>query len=354
MEQSNVVVKTPPLNVDQEVDLLEYLNAILRFKYRILILSVLVAGAVFAWSKTIDNRYRSTAVVAVNTNQGFGGTRAGQYRGSDIVGILEYSLMVDEPYDNEQSRLIARLTSTAFIELFIKENNLFEYIFRDQWDAANKQWRDGFVPSMQLAVMAFRGDMLSADIDGQSGLLPITIMSVYPELSAKLANAYYERFNSYTREKRLSELEQQRIILNQRLDGTSNVEMQRSIYRMLETQLAEEIVLNAKTDYPLELIQSAQPALFKSSPNRKMWTIVSFIVTAVLGVVFCIARIVLKKLTGALKQYSAPEPVKSSSDAAQAEATQSVPQSDVSSRKGNPEKVEPQSSTVDELDEWLD
>lgn len=347
-------MKSPPLNVDQEVDLLEYLNAILRFKYRILILSVLVAGAVFAWSKTIENKYRSTAVLAVNINQGFGGTRAGKYRGSDIVGILEYSLMVDEPYENEQSRLIARLTSTAFIELFIEENNLFRYIFRDQWDSVNEDWKEGFVPSMQLAVMVFRSEVLSAEIDGQSGLLPISMMTVDPVLSAELANAYFELFNLYTREKRLNELEQQRTILNQRLDATSNIEMQRSINRMLETQLAEEIVLSAKTDYPLELIQSAQPALFKSSPNRKMWTIVAFIVTAVLGVVFCVARIVLKKLTGALKQYSAPESGKPNTDVTQPPVIKSVPNSDFGARKEAVKSVEPDKSPVDELDEWLD
>ena len=345
-----------PLNVDQEVDLLEYLHAILRAKYRILILSVLVAGAVFGYSKTVDSKYRSTAVMAVNISQGVAGTRPGQYRGSDVVGILEYSLMVDEPYENEQSRLLARLTSNGFIELFIEENDLFKYIFREQWNEANQSWIEGFVPSMQIAVMVFRGEILSAEVDGQSGLLPISMTTVDPQLSARLANAYFERFNRYTRDRRLAELAQQRDILNQRLDATSNIEMQRSIYRMLETQLAEEIILNAKSDYPLEPIQTAQPALFKSAPNRKMWTIVAFMATAMLSVLFVIGRIVFKKLTAALGDYGQPklEPALTGNS----EVAEDSPQDQLADHKLMSAKKEftkrEVSLPIDELDEWLD
>ena len=350
-------VEVSPLNVDQEIDLLEYLNAILRAKFRILIVSILVAGAVFGYSKTIEDKFRSTALVAINVTEGFGGTKPGQYRGSDIVGLLEYSFMVDEPADNEKDRIMARLGSSTFIELFISEQNLLPYIFKESWNAATNSWMEGFVPSMPVAVGIFRESMLHASIDTLSGLLPISITTNDRELSSKLANIYYKRFNEYVRDKRLYELAEQRELLNARLDATTNIEMQRSIFRMLETQLAEEILLNAKDNYPLELIQAAQVPLFKSSPNRKLWTILAFILTAVVSISFCIGLIILKKLRLALAGYDAHP--KASVKEEVAEPQSSFTNADTIAPAKNERPQDTRRATVssaepDELSDWLD
>lgn len=356
-EKALEIGEVAPLNVDQEVDLLEYLNSILRAKYRILLVSILMAGAVFGYSKTLEDKFRSTALVAINVTEGFGGTKPGQYRGSDIVGLLEYSFMVNEPADNEKDRIMARLGSSSFIELFIREQNLMPYIFKESWDSAASSWIEGFVPSMPAAIGIFRESMLHASIDTLSGLLPISITTNDRELSTKLANIYYKRFNEYVRDKRLVELDEQEKLLNARLDATSNIEMQRSIFRMLETQLAEEILLTAKDNYPLELIQAAQTPLFKSSPNRKLWTILAFILSALLGITFCIGLIILKKLSSALAGYDA-KPIESSqvetktTSGSQHEPTK-ILQSDAD-RVPDKTKITVPSGELDELSDWLD
>lgn len=351
----------PALNIDQEVDLLEYLNAILRVKYRVLIAGIFVAGIVFGASKLVENKYAAVAVLAVNLPQSFGGVKPGQYRGSDVVGLLEYSFMLNEPADNEQDRMIARLNSTHFIELFIRENDLLKYIFRDKWDPLSESWEEGFEPSMAQAAGYFRTDMLGAVLDEKSGLLPIVIKSADPILSADLANKYYQRFNQYIRERRLAELSKQAEILNGRLDETSNLDMQRSIYRMLETQLAEEIMLNAKDDYPLELIQRAQPPLFKTSPNRKVWTILAFVLTVILGVVFTIGLIILKKLRSALSEYGfgsskdvkPSKGQKNSRESADQKSEEPVlvTQEDPDRKASSKPEKDP---LADSLDEWID
>ena len=343
----------PPLNVDQEIDLLEYLHAILRAKFRILLACVVVAGLVFGFSKTLEDRFKSTVLVAINIGEGFGGTKPGQYRGSDIVGLLEYSFMVDEPADNEQDRLMARLSSTGFIELFISEQNLLPYVFKESWDDQEGEWIEGFEPSMSAAVGIFREKMLSANIDTLTGLLPISITTNDREFSAKLANEYSQRFNRYIREKRLEELKKQGALLDARLDATTNIEMQRSIFRMLETQLAEEILLTAKDNYPLEVIQEAQPPLYKSSPNRKLWTILAFVITAVISISICISVIIFRKLRLALNGYDVivpKDPLAASSE--QSKRSMSVnrePQARAemsSSKKAG--------THLDDLNEWLD
>ena len=44
-----------PFGIEEEVDLLEYLYAILRYKYRILVIAMLGAVTIFAYSKFLDD-----------------------------------------------------------------------------------------------------------------------------------------------------------------------------------------------------------------------------------------------------------------------------------------------------------
>lgn len=365
----DVASNEPALHVDQEVDLLEYLNALLRAKYRILIAGCIVAGAVFGASKLVENQYSAVAVLAVNLSQSYGGVQPGKYRGSNVVGLLEYSFMLDEPADNEQDRLIARLNSTHFVELFIRENDLVNYIFREQWDPVTESWKEDFQPSMAQAAGYFRAEMVGAVVDQKSGLLPIVIKTNSPQLSAELANKFYQRFNQYIREKRLDELEAQAAILNARLEETSNLDMQRSIYRMLETQLAEEIMLTAKDDYPLELIQRAEPPLLKSGPNRKVWTILGFVLTVILGGVVTIGLIILRKLRSALAEYGVGSgPIQSNKTKSQhsksvergkvefsgEKPTETLPGSQILSASKAQQKIDRSDPLADSLDEWID
>lgn len=300
-----------PLNLEQEVDLLQYLHALLAVKYRILIAAIIVAIGVFGLSKSINDIYSAAVVLAININENPGGVRQGDYRGSDVIGLIEHDFIIDSVADNEKDRLIARMTSSAFIELFISENSLMEYIFHDQWNHSKRKWNDGFEPSMLLAIQFFKQKMFAPYLDEGTGLLTIYVNTRSPELSATLANRFWKRFNDYFKGIELEELERRRAYLDQRLDEVNNLEMQRSIFRLKETQLAAEALLYGRTSYPLEEIETAAPPLNKSYPNRKVWAVLAFIGTLFLGITVVILRIIVVNLMLALKKYDPSEGAKS-------------------------------------------
>ena len=96
-----------PFGVDDDVDLIEYLQAILRYKYRIVLSAVAIAGVVFGLSLLVDNQYMSTAVVAVNIKEKAGGVSPKEYRASDALGLLEHDFIIEGVHSNELDRLIA-------------------------------------------------------------------------------------------------------------------------------------------------------------------------------------------------------------------------------------------------------
>lgn len=92
--------------------------------------------------------------------------------------------------------------------------------------------------------------------------------------------------------------------LNKRLKEVDNIELHRSIFRMIETQLAAESLLHARQDYPLEVIQPALEPLFKNYPKRKQWSALTFILVVLLGIVVTIGAVVLKKIKQGLANYN--------------------------------------------------
>lgn len=293
----------PAMHIDQEVDLLEYLNAILSAKFRILIFAILGAVAVFGASKMVKDRFLASAVLAININENPGGVSPRSYRGSDTLSLLEHDFIVDAAADNEKDRLVARMTSAGFAEIFIRENDLLPVIFAEQWDEQNSVWKAGFEPSIVEAISIFREGMLGVEIVEKTGLMLLHMHSHSAELSARLANSFWPRFNQYIRELQLQELSQRRDYLQNRLDSVTNIEMQRSIFRLMETQLASEALLYARNNYPLEEIQPAAVPRFKSYPNRKSWAVMAFIGLAFLGVFAVLGWVVFGKLRKALAAY---------------------------------------------------
>ena len=343
-----------PVHLDQEVDLLEYLDALLRAKFRILLVASIAAAMTFGASKLVPNKYRSTAVVAVNITEASGGIKPGNYRGSEIVDLIEHDFIVDSPADNEIDRLIARMGSTAFIQLFIEENRLLPHLYPDLWNAETQTWFEDLQPTLLEASSVFRKEVLSLGIDQKTGLLPISMLTRDPELSTRLANAFYLRFNDYVRESRLAELSERARVLNERLEATSHIEMQRSIYRMLETQLAEETLLSAKKDYPLEVIEVAQPPFNKASPNRKLWTILAFVLTAFLGVVVAFGLVILRKLREALRKAHPREPKSQQSAGEGSDANSGKSGKLASALKRKKRDPLAEKAAQDDLESWID
>ncbi|TNF99092.1 MAG: hypothetical protein EP297_06460 [Gammaproteobacteria bacterium] len=295
-----------PFGVEEEVDLLEYLHAVLRYKYRILVSAMMGAIMVFGVSLLSENIYMSMAVVAVNIEENPGGVAPKDYRASDALGLIEHDFII-EAHSNERDRLMARMRSMKFSQIFIEENNLLPYIFHKQWDKENNTWLDGFQPDSREAGLIFSRKIRGLETDEQTGLLRINFRSRDPAFSAKLANRFVQSFNQYIRDNQISILKARREYLEQRLKEVENIELHKSIFRLLETQMAAESLLYARNEYPLEVIQPAFPPLNKSSPNRKKWTALSFVGLVMLGIMITIGMVLLKKIRQGLKQYESYE-----------------------------------------------
>jgi LPS O-antigen subunit length determinant protein (WzzB/FepE family) len=292
-----------PFGIEEEIDLLEYLNAIIRYKYRIFLIAMIGAAVVFGSSKLVDDIYMSTTVVAVNIKENPGGVSPKEYRANDALGLIEHDFIIEGAHSNEIARLMAHMRSMRFSQIFIEENNLLPYIFHKRWDNDKQAWLKDFKPDMREAMLIYDGDIRGLDLDDETKLLRINFKTRDALLSADLANKFVKRFNLHIQDMQAEQLQIRTAYLEERLKEEPNIELHRSIYRLLETQLAAESLLYARKDYPLEVIQPAFPALYKTYPNRKQWAALALIGLILLGVMAAIASVIVGKIRHSLGAY---------------------------------------------------
>ena len=293
-----------PLGIDSQIDLLEYLVEIYRRKYKIGAIALLASIIALGLSFLKDNIYLATAVVGINSNEKPGGVSPKDFRSTNAIGLLEYDFIIQAPALNEKERMLARMNSVRFSALFIKENNLIPYIYHKHWDEETKSWKKDFKPDEEEAITIFREQIRSVSLQEKTGLLHIYFKTRSPELSAKLANRFVKRFNEYVQENALREIAERREYLEGQLIVAKNVEIQRSIYRLLEAQLAAETFSHTGRDFPLEEIQPARPPAFKDSPKRLTQSALTFLGVTFLSITFIIGNILVKKIMTNLKKYS--------------------------------------------------
>lgn len=295
-------------NIDQEVDVLEYLHALLRFKYRIVIAATLCAIVMFGISLTLESQYTSTVTLAVNYNDK-PGTAAG-YQADNTLGLYEHDFLLDaaNAHSNEVHRILSSLRSIGFVETFIIENDMYPMLFAEHWDEEQKSWKNDFKPDIRWASINLN-NIRFLDFNDDTELLKVHFTYTDPKVAAQLANNFAPSYNSYIKDKQAKIISKRRDFLNQSLNETDNLELKRSIFRMIESQLAAESLLIARDDYPLEVIQPALPALYKSSPHRKKWAAITFVGVFILGVVTALGTVLIGKIKDGLKQYDFRDPI---------------------------------------------
>ncbi|MFT5224900.1 MAG: hypothetical protein ACI8XX_000647 [Polaribacter sp.] len=284
--------------------LLKYMHQLLRYKYRIATLAIVGAGIVFGLSWLIDDRFSAEATIAINISEAPGGVQPKNYRGANTIGAIEYDFIIDGSQSNERDRHLARMESFGFISWFITQQNLLPWLYARDWDEGNKKWKEGTEPDMREAVKALKTKTLYISIDKKTDLINIRMTAGLPDRAAYLANEFVQAFNLYVRNLEAEELKNRRLYLERRLTEVSNTEIHRSIYRLLEAQLAVESLINARANYPLEMIQPATEPLFESHPNRKKWTAFALIGLVFIGIAGVFTIALVSGLRRDLKAYA--------------------------------------------------
>ncbi len=278
-------------NDSEEISLRELFDAL--WDRRLLIVALTLGFGIVAAvvSLLLPEKYEASVVLSPVDDDGSGklggaGALLSQFGGLASLGGLSLG------GGGGKSVAVATLQSHALTEAFIRDNNLLPILYADDWDAANKTWTitdPDKIPTPWKAERDFAKKVRSVNEDKKTGLVTLTIEWTDPELAAKWATELVQRSNRHLRAKAIAESQTNLAYLNEQLTKTSVVELQKSIYGLIETEIKKVMLANGSEEYAFKVVDPARVAEERTSPKRTLITAVGLFAGMMLGFVLALS-----------------------------------------------------------------
>lgn len=291
----------PKLN--SGVDIFVYILALFDAKYFIIGLSLLCGLAAFAYSYTKPELYEAFVRNDLVNVEDPGGVSPDNRRASEVLTLVEHGFVLGTSKDNYLDVMLAKLRSRKFSLMFMEKYNVFKALYPEQWNDSEEVWTAGFSPDRGASFLLFNEQIRFIDHNPENDIISIRMRWSDPQLTRDWANLYVYEFNQYMRALALEDVTKKRAFLETELTRTNVVDIQQSIFRLIEAQTAVAMLVNAREEYVLEVIDPALLPFHRYSPSRKTFLILGLFVGGMLSVFFVLARMIFGELLASIKKY---------------------------------------------------
>ncbi|MDH3673522.1 MAG: Wzz/FepE/Etk N-terminal domain-containing protein [Gammaproteobacteria bacterium] len=280
---------------EQETSLLEIWDAIVRRKFTVILITLVTTGVALVAAVLMTPIYRAETLLAPVSDEQSAGlqTLAGQF--GDRAALA--SINVGRGND-KTAEYVAALKSRVLSIAFIKEQNLMPVLFADKWDKANKRWKtDGTkTPTEWKAFEMWDKGIRQVTQDKRTGLVTLAIEWEDPSLAAKWANDLVKHVNARLRAEAIGDVDRSIAYLKKQLPGTSSVEVQQAIYRLIEAETKKKMIASTREEYAFTTIDPAVTPERKARPNRSVLVLTGLLLGLFFGVAAAI--VVSRRHTG--------------------------------------------------------
>jgi uncharacterized protein involved in exopolysaccharide biosynthesis len=285
-----------------DIDLWPYVSALLS-GWRVIAAATVLAGAVTAWwASSKPYLYESVARVSIVDIEDPGGVAPDDRRASEVLTLVEHGFVMGTTHDNYNDVMLARLRSRHFVMRFLDEYNVYRHFYPGQWLEDEGRWVDGFTPDRGEVFTRFRDEVRSIDRNEETDIIGVAMVWPEPEVARAWANQYVASFNAYMRERTMDDVARKQEFLEEKLRNSDVLEIQQSIYRLIEAQTAIAMLASARDEYVLEIIDPAALPYRSFTLSRKKRVLFGAIAGGLLGVFLLLARVLIGQLVHNLRE----------------------------------------------------
>ncbi len=261
---------------EQETSLLEYWDVIVKHKILVILITLVTTGVALAAAFLMTPIYRAeTLLVPVSEEQSAGlQTLANQF--GDLAALTGINVGRGK---NKTAEYVAALKSRVVSVAFIKAQNLMPVLFADKWDKENNRWKKDITdtPTEWKAFEVWDEDIRRVTQDRRTGLVTLAIEWEDPSFAAKWENDLVKHVNARLRARAIGEVNKSIAYLKKQLPGTSSVEVQQAIYRLIEAETKKKMVASTREEYAFKVIDPAIPPEEKAKPKRRQLVVLAFV-----------------------------------------------------------------------------
>jgi uncharacterized protein involved in exopolysaccharide biosynthesis len=270
-----------PIYKEDEIDLFELFETLLKYKLIIFLLVLLSGiGAVY-YSQTLTNIYRSEATLSLRENEK-NGPSLGALGG--LGGMVASQLGIGGGGSLEKIEAI--LNSRDLSVRIIKKYDLMPILFAGKWNAEKETWLSEKQPTLQDGLRKIKA-LLSVKTDLKKSLITVSIDHGHPETAEKFVNFYLTELSTSLREKVLQDATENMRFFKEQLERIPDPLLKEKIYALLAKEIEKETFAKAQKYYGfLVLDPPIVPDMDKNiSPKRSSICTLSVLV-AFFGSIF--------------------------------------------------------------------
>jgi uncharacterized protein involved in exopolysaccharide biosynthesis len=182
------------------------------------------------------------------------------------LGGVGSILGLNLPMQGSSQEALATLRSRTFAAAFIEAEELIPALFPERWDSRAGDWRvePSRVPTLDDALRRFDKKVRFVEEDRRTGLVSIRLRLQDRTRLAQLANRYVEMANESIRARTIIDAESALEFLRKEAASSREIEVQQSIFRVMESQLTIVALARTRPDFAFRVIDSAT----EPSPRR--------------------------------------------------------------------------------------
>lgn len=283
------------------VDLMPFVNALIGARW-ILVAGTLLAAALSAWlAVNTPYHYVSAAKVSVVDIEDPGGVSPDDRRASEVLTLVEHGFVMGTTRDNYNEVMLARLQSRTFTMHFLDTHNLYRHFYPQHWSEEQQAWKGDFEPDRGESFTRFRDEIRMVTTDEETDIVTVAMRWPEPTLPRDWANLYVQTFNEYMRNRTREEVVRKQEFLEDTLRRSDVVEIQKSIYRLIEAQTAIMMLANARDEYVLEIIDPAARPYRSVTMSRKKKVVLGALAGLLLSSFAILAITLLRQLWQSLQ-----------------------------------------------------
>jgi uncharacterized protein involved in exopolysaccharide biosynthesis len=219
---------------------------------RLLVLVLVPALAGLVVALTRPHRYDAEVVVLprVQEHSGLLNSLGGQLGGLAALAGLSLG------EGGQRSEAIEMLQSRVLARQFILDKSLLPVLFAGDWDAKRQAWR-GRPRTINDAVDRFDHNIRKVMEDRRTGLVTIRISWRDPSVAAAWANELVHRANEELRQRAIARAQGSIDYLKRQARNADTIEIQLTMYRLMEDQYKTLLLANVSADYAFSIIDPA-------------------------------------------------------------------------------------------------
>jgi len=167
---------------------------------------------------------------------------------------------------------LAVLKSRDFARKFIENEKLLTILLADKWDAAAGKWKTSGhnTPDIRDAVEYFEKVVRRVGEDRKTGLVMLTVDWKDPTAAAAWANAMAQQINAQMRERAIADAGTKIAYLRAELEATTQVSLQQSISKLLESQMQNMMIARGNEEYAFRVVDLARVPKKHFMPQRAL------------------------------------------------------------------------------------